>query len=276
LNTKQKLVDEDKNVSIREQCDILDISRTFIYYDPVPTYTEQDIIIMHRMDKIYTKCPMYGYRRQYQTLIAEQFAIGIDKVRKYMNVLDLKAIYPKKNTSIPNKNHLIYPYLLKNLAITYPNHVWAVDITYIKLVGGFCYLVAFIDWYSRYILSWRLSNCLDKGFCLEALEDALGKYGTPNICNSDQGRQFTSLAFTGILADNSINISMDSIGRWADNVIIERWFRTLKYEDIYINEYYSISDVKQGCRNFVDFYNKQRIHSSLGYKTPYQVYCSLN
>ena len=276
LATKQKMVENKSQLSIREQCDLLNITRSFLYYEPVAKYTNEDLAILHRMDQIYTKCPMYGYRRQYETLISEHFQIGLDRVRQYMRILGLDAIYPKKKTSIPNKEHLIFPYLLKGVSITYPNQVWAIDITYIRLVGGFCYLVALIDWYSRYILSWQLSNCLDKDFCIDTLENALGQYPHPKIHNSDQGSQFTSLAFTGILAHHNIDISMDSVGRWVDNVIIERWFRTLKYEDVYINDYRTIKDVKEGCGRYINFYNTERIHSSLQYKTPHQIYWSLN
>ncbi|NRA22873.1 MAG: IS3 family transposase [Oceanospirillaceae bacterium] len=276
MSTKQNLVQEADRLSKREKCHILDISRSFLYYKPSVTFSEEDLSILNRMDEIYTECPMYGYRRQYETLISEQFHIGIDRVRQYMKVLGIEAIYPKRNTSIPNKKHLIYPYLLKGLSIDHPNHVWAIDITYIRLTGGFCYLVALIDWYSRYILSWRLSNCLDKDFCIEALEDALMRYPLPKICNSDQGSQFTSLAFTGVLSGQKIKISMDSVGRWADNIIIERWFRTLKYEDVYINDYASMKDIQTGCDRYINFYNTKRIHSSLAYKTPHQIYWSLN
>ena len=243
---------------------------------PVSKYSDADREILNRMDEIYTECPTYGYRRQYETLISEEFHIGIERVRDYMKVLGIKAIYPQKKTTIPNKEHRVHPYLLRDIIISYPNHVWAIDITYIRLIGGFCYLVALIDWYSRYILSWKLSNSLEKDFCMDAINDALHRYTHPKICNSDQGSQFTSLAFTEILTKNNILVSMDSAGRWADNVIIERWFRTLKYEDIYLRDYYSMKDLWVGCDTFIQFYNTKRIHSSLKYKTPHSVYWSLN
>jgi len=235
-------------------------------------YSEEDIRILHRMDEIYTKWPFYGYRRQYLKLIEEQFSIGKERVRKYMRVLDLEAFYPKKKTSIANKLHKVYPYLLRNLKITRPNQVWAADITYIRLEGGFCYLIAIIDWFSRYILSWQLSNSLDLTFCQTALEEALKNYPYPEIFNTDQGSQFTSQEFTKILMGNGIKISMDGRGRWSDNVIIERFFRSLKQENIYLYPYRTVRDVRVGCGDYMKFYNYERPHSSLDNKPPALVY----
>ena len=224
------------------------------------------------MDEIYTKYPFYGYRRQYLELIKEQFSIGMERVRKYMRILDLETFYPKKKTTIANKKHKIYPYLLRNLKINKSNKVWAADITYIRLERGFCYLVAIIDWFSRYILSWQLSNSLDITFCQVALEEALKKYSAPDIFNTDQGSQFTSQDFTKILMGNGIKISMDGKGRWADNVIIERFFRSLKQEKIYLYPYVTVSDVRVGCDEYMKFYNFERPHSSLENKLPVELY----
>jgi len=276
LNTKKNLVSKEDTLSVREQCLLLSLCRQGLYYQAQPEYSDLEVRILNRMDEIYTEIPSYGYRRQHQQLESEGFNISPETVRKYMRVLDLKTIYPQKKTTIPNKYHKVYPYLLKDLTISYPNQVWACDITYIRLQGGFCYLVAIIDWYSRYIISWKISNCLDTEFCLEVLKEALKKYPKPVIFNTDQGSQFTSHDFTKILKNNDIKISMDSVGRWADNVIIERWFRTLKYEDVYIKEYGSIKELMNGCIWYIDFYNQKRFHSSLSYQTPSMVYFSEN
>ncbi len=270
-NIKRKMIKTDQKISLKEQSQILGINRTSIYYKEKPVFSSKEIKIMHKIDEIYTKYPFYGYRRQYLELITEGYGIGEDKVRKFMRVMSLKTFYPKK-TSIINKKHKIYPYLLNKSKIKQPNNVWAADITYIRLEAGFCYLVAIIDWFSRYVLSWRLSNSLDVSFCLDALEEALDNNDAPGIFNTDQGAQFTSFDFTSKLISKQIAISMDSVGRWADNIVIERFFRSLKWEDIYLYNYNNMKDVFQGCHQYIEFYNKKRPHSSLANKSPYQVY----
>ena len=242
---------------------------------PWPKFSVEDVKIMHKIDALYTEHPFYGYRRQYQELIEAGFEVGEDRVRRLMRVMDLRVFYPKK-TSIPDRSHKIYPYLLRELAITAPRQVWAADISYIPMAQGFCYLVAIIDWHSRFLLSWRLSNSLDVHFCMEALNEALSRYGYPTIFNTDQGSQFTSQVFTGALLEKSIQISMDSVGRWADNIMIERFFRSIKWEDIYLKNYESVKEVRQGCEAYIQFYNSKRKHSSLSYKTPKEVYFGKN
>jgi len=226
---------------------------------------------MHCIDEIFTECPFYGARKIKEALRRLGWNIGRQKVRSLMNKMGLEAIYPKKKTSMPHPDHKIYPYLLTNVYITRSNMVWASDITYIRLRQGFLYLVAIIDWFSRYVLSWRLSNSLDVYFCMEALEEALDK-GKPDIFNTDQGSQFTSNDFTGILLNKGIAISMDGRGRVFDNIFTERLWRTVKYEEVYIKQYHVYSDVKEGLVNYFPFYNTRRFHQSLGYKTPHEVH----
>ena len=277
MATKQTLITPKETLSIRDQADILQFNRSNYYYDSRPEFTKEACDILNRMDEIYTQNPCYGYRRQYEQLKMEGYQIGTDRVRNYMKVLNLKTIYPKaKHTSQPNKDHEKFPYLLKNMDINCANMVWALDITYIRLKTGFCYLVAIIDWFSRRILTWRLSNSLERSFCIEALKEALKRFPKADIVNSDQVSQFTSSDFTRVVIENDIKMSMDSVGRWADNIIIERWFRTLKYENIYIMDYPTMLLAKEGIRKFIHYYNTLRLHSSLNYKTPDQLYFGVN
>jgi putative transposase len=229
------------------------------------------------MDEIFTEFPYYGYRKLYKQLRREGFSAGRDKVLQYMHVLGLEPLYPKKkkSLSLSNKEHVVYRYLLKGLNIIAPNHVWAIDITYIRMIGGFVYLVAIIDWFSKYIVSYKLSNSLEVYFCQESLIEALEKYDSPKIFNSDQGSQFTSVKFTNILQENNIKISMDSKGRALDNIAIERFFRSLKYENVYINEYKTVKEVKLGIAEYIYRYNYKRLHQSLEYNTPYEIYFNL-
>lgn len=277
LKEKLRLIDDDKeSPSIRKQCDLLGINRGTLYYKPKPKIKTANLKILKRMDEIYTEFPEYGYRRQYEQLVLEEFQIGKERVRQYMKILGLEAQYPKPKTSKPNKEHSIFPYLLRNLPILSPNHVWAADITYIRLKSGFCYLFAIIDWYSRYIVSWKLSNSMDVFFCLDGLKDALKQGFRPIIFNTDQGSQFTSMAFTMMLLENHIQISHDSVGRWQDNVMIERFWRTLKVDNVYREDYATPCQARDGIGLFIDKYNRKRLHSSLGYKTPFEVFSSLN
>jgi len=275
LNIKKDLIDKSVELPITVQCDVLSLARSSAYYQPVEPITKQDLEIMNAIDQIYTEYPFFGHRRIRDELQDEYgFKIGRHRVRNYMTIMGIQAFYPRRriNTSIPNKEHKVYPYLLRNTTINRCNQVWAADITYIPLNGKFCYLIAIIDWYSRCILSYRISNSLDTSFCLDALNQACERYGKPEIFNTDQGCQFTSQAFTQALLDKNIAISMDSVGRAIDNIIIERFFRTLKYEDIYLNRYSSIKELKIGVDCYMTFYNHKRKHSSLKKQTPYFVY----
>jgi len=265
----------DTDLTVKAQCEILGINRSSIYHEEKPQFSQEDIKIMHKIDDLYTAYPFYGYRRQYQELIEAGFEVGEDRVRRLMRVMNLRVFYPKK-TSIPNRSHKIYPYLLKKLVIERPGQVWAADISYIPMAQGFCYLVAIIDWYSRFLLSWKLSNSMDVHFCLDALDEALRQYPQPDIFNTDQGSQFTSHDFTKKLSEKSIQISMDSVGRWADNIIIERFFRSIKWEDIYVKNYESVKEVRLGCQDYIQFYNFKRKHTSLGYQTPHHVFTGKN
>lgn len=276
MENKLKLISPEAAISVRWQSAFLGVPRSNLYYRRKIEFSQEDLEMMRLMDEWHTKDSTFGFRRHHQNLLREGFCVGRDRVRKFMKAMDIKAIYQKPKTSIPNKENKIYPYLLRDLKIMYPNQVWAIDITYVPMLHGFCYLVAIIDWYSRYILAWELSNSLSKEFCVSALEKALSKYGIPLIMNSDQGSQFTSNAFTKILLDCSVDISMDSVGRWIDNVVIERWFRTYKYEHLYLKDYAKITEINGGTGEYIEYYNFDRIHASLNYNTPYEVYFGHN
>ena len=258
-------------LSIGRQAQLVGISRSGLYYDPL--LSEDDIQIMNALDEIYTACPFYGSRRMAVEL-GRNYDIHVcrDHVRRLMRRLGLEAIYPKKQRgSEPNDAHKKYPYLLNNLSITSPNQVWGTDITYIRLNKGFCYLVASIDWFSRYVVAWQLSDTLHMDFCLENLNRAL-TVATPDIHNSDQGSHFTSPSYTGILTQHNIQISMDGRGRCMDNIFTERLWRTVKYEDVYIKSYATMEEAWQGLNLYFPFYNKKRPHQSLNYQTPEAVY----
>lgn len=271
LDERRLLVNpKDKALSLRDQCRLLEINRSSLYYRPVLVSPEEQTL-MNRLDEIFTMYPFYGSRRLRVSLQVEGYDVGRDHVRTLMRKMGLEAIYPRMNLSKRNQAHKIYPYLLRDLVITRTGQVWSTDITYIRLVKGFMYLVAVIDWYSRYVLSWRLSNTLETDFCREALEEAL-TLGTPDIFNTDQGCQFTSLNFTGVLEGRGIQISMDGRGRALDNVFVERLWRSVKYEDIYLKEYREVPDLRSGLKSYFNFYNTTRPHQSLGYQTPWQVH----
>ena len=265
------MIDHDsKDFSVREQCRILGINRSGLYYEAWPL-TEETLKIMRLLDEEHTRHPFYGVPKMTEFLRRKGYRVGRDRVRTLLRSMGLEAVYPKPKTSIKAKDHKIYPYLLKDVEVIRPNQVWSADITYIRLEEGFVYLVAIVDWYSRYLISWRVSNTMDTNFCVEALEEAL-KYARPEIFNTDQGSQFTSMAFTGILEKNGISISMDAKGRVFDNIFIERLWRTVKYENIYIKDYKTIPDLKTGLIEYFDFYNGERYHQNLDYKTPWEVY----
>ena len=257
-------------MSIRKCCGLLKINRSSFYYQK-GTESELNLQIMNEIDVLYTKHPFYGSRRITAELIKKGFAVNIKRVKRLMKKMGIRAIFPEPKTSLAAKEHKIYPYLLNDFEIVSPNQVWSTDITYIRLKKGFVYLVAIIDWFSRFVLSWELSNSLDVSFCIDALNHAL-LLGTPIIFNSDQGSQFTANSFTQILLDHNIKISMDSKGRALDNIFIERLWRSLKYEDIYLNHYESVSEAFSGINNYFHFYNYERGHQSLKYYTPAQIH----
>lgn len=270
------LIDKNHNdISLKRQADLLGISRSSIYYNQVGISIE-DKKIMDLIDEIYTACPFYGNRKiKFELNFTHHIPIGRDHTRTLMKILGLQAIYPKSKIDLskPNKENSIYPYLLRGVKIVRPNQVWSTDITYIRLQNGWAYLIAIIDWYSRRVISWRLSNTLEIEFCLDCLNDALdnSKY-KPDIFNSDQGSHFTSKQFTSILTSRDIQISMDGRGRCLDNIFVERFWRTLKQENIYLNSYQDVAETKTGLNKYFPFYNTERRHQSLNYLTPAEVY----
>lgn len=255
------------------QCHILNLSRSGVYYIPVPV-SDKDRELMRLIDEIHSNYPYLGTRGIRNELWNKGHKIGRSHVRTLMRKTGIEALYHKPRLTKTHPEHTIYPYLLRGLAITEANAVWCSDITYIPMHKGFCYLVAIMDWASRKVLAWRLSNTLDTSFCTEALEEALSLYGTPQIFNTDQGSQFTSDDFTDILKKNNIRISMDGQGRWMDNVFIERLWKSVKYEDVYLKAYSSIPEVRRGLTTWFDRYNKERRHQGLDDRTPDEVYWS--
>jgi len=268
---RRLLIDpEHKALSVRRQCELLGLPRSTLYYQPA-SETAENLALMRLLDEHYLKMPFYGSRRMSAWLQAEGHAVNRKRVQRLMRIMGLEGLTPRRSTSRPAPGHRVFPYLLRGVEITHPNHVWSTDITYIPLRNGFVYLTAVMDWYSRYVLSWRLSNRLDGGFCLEALAEAL-QGGKPEIFNSDQGSQFTSAAFVNRLLDRSVAVSMDGRGRALDNVFIERLWRSLKYEDIYLKEYATVDELYEGLLRYFELYNYERLHQSLDYQTPYRVY----
>lgn len=261
-------------MSIRRQCELLGISRSVLYYTPRGP-NGSDLVAMRLIDEQYTRTPFYGVERMTAWLQRTGIVIGHNRVRRLMRLMGLEAIYPKPRLSLPgDDNSRKYPYLLRGLKIERPNQVWATDITYVRLWQGFVYLVAIMDWYSRYVLSWALSTTLDVDFCLEALREALA-IARPEIFNTDQGSQFTSGAFTGVLEDAGVAISMDGKGRVFDNIFVERLWRTVKYEEIYLKDYQDVDESRRGIGVYFRFYNQERLHQALGYRTPAEVYFSV-
>jgi len=268
---RAKLDRDHGRLSIRRQCVMLGLARSGVYRKPRPA-NDNDLEAMRRIDALFTARPFYGARRIARTLSEEGFPIDRKRVRRLMRRMGIEALGPKPRTSTPAPGHKIYPYLLRDLTIDRPNQVWAADITYIPIGRGFLYLVAVIDWASRAVLSWRLSNTMDASFCVAALEDALARYGKPEIFNTDQGSQFTSAAFTGVLIKAGVRVSMDGRGRWMDNVFIERLWRSLKYEDVYLRGYADGREAKAGIGEYFAFYNERRLHQALGYRAPMAVW----
>ena len=261
---------EHPQLSIRCQCELVGLNRSTFYYTPAQE-SDLNLQLMRLMDVYYTKAPFYGRRRMTAYLRCQGYEINTKRVRRLMQSMGLQAIYPKRRTSIAAKGHKVYPYLLRDLAITGPNQVWSTDITYIRMLRGFMYLVAVIDWYSRYVLAWQLSNTLDGLFCLDALNLALAQ-GKPDIFNTDQGAQFTATAFPARLEAAGVRVSTDGRGRALDNVFVERLWRSVKYEHVYLYAYETVGQLEQGLGDYFRFYNHERPHQSLAYQTPAQLH----
>lgn len=266
-----KLDRDRKALSIRRQCQLLSLSRSGVYR-PKPAPDDDDLALMRRLDELYTAHPFLGSRRMTAMLRAEGLRINRKRVQRLMRRMGIEALGPKPRTTKPAPGHKIYPYLLRDMTIDRPNQVWAADITYIPIGTNFLYLVAIIDWASRAVLAWRLSNTMDSSFCVAALEEALARFGQPEIFNTDQGSQFTATAFTGVLAAARIRISMDGRGRWMDNVFIERLWRSLKYEDVYLKGYADGREARVGIGSWIAFYNGRRPHQALGDRPPLAVW----
>lgn len=250
---------------------MLEVSRASLYYRPKPV-SERDLKLMRRIDELHLELPFAGARMLRDLLNGEGVKVGRKHVATLMRQMGIEAIYRKKNTSRPHPEHAVFPYLLRNLTIDRPNQVWAADVTYIPMAKGFVYLMAVIDWFSRKVLSWKLSNSLSADFCVEAVEEAIARYGTPEIFNTDQGSQFTGAQFVGTLKAHGIKISMDGKGRWRDNVFVERLWKSIKYEEVYLHAYNTVSEAKAGLSRYIQFFNTRRPHSSLDRCTPDTVY----
>ncbi len=265
------MIDREHKLPIRRQAEVLGISRGTVYYRPRPV-SDEDLLLMRHLDELHLNYPFAGSRMLRDLLRQQGVDVGRLHVASLMKKMGIEAIYRRPNTSRPAPGHRIYPYLLRNVAVTRPNQAWAMDISYIPMARGFVYLAAVVDWFSRKILSWRLSITMDVSFCLEALEEALSRHEQPEIFNTDQGSQFTSEAFTGQLKNHGLSISMDGKGCWRDNVFVERIWRTIKYEEVYLRAYESVQEARTSLGRYIDFYNQTRPHSSLKGKTPNQVH----
>ncbi len=259
-------------MSIVRQCELLDVARSSYYYEPMPE-NEEDLRLMRLLDEHYTRTPFYGKRKMVVFLQEQGYAVDRKRVRRLMQLMGLETIYPKPHLSLPGEQSVRYSYLLRGVSINRRDQVWSCDITYIRLARGFVYLMAIIDWFSRFVLAWELSTTLDTSFCLEALERAL-QTARPEIFNTDQGVQFTSKDFTGRLLQSDIRISWDGRGRALDNVFVERLWRSVKYEEVYLKDYQTVSEARNGLADYFRFYNHERYHQSLDYKTPFAVYRS--
>ena len=270
---RKRAIQADMMLSIIRKCDLMDVSRSAMYYQPVERELDlEELEIKKEMDKLHIKYPFMGSRSLCDQLRLKGYSINRKRVQRLMGVMNIHSTAPKPNTSKPGKQHKVYPYLLWNLHIDRANQVWATDITYIPMASGSLYLIAILDWYSRKVLSWRLSNSMDTTFCIDALSEAIALYGTPDIFNTDQGSQFTSDEFTAVLISNDIQISMDGKGRWVDNVFIERLWRSLKYEEVYLKAYDTPKEAEEGIGEWMRFYNHERTHQAIERKTPEQVY----
>jgi putative transposase len=265
------MIDRSHELPLSRQAAVLEISRGSVYYDPRPV-SASDLAIMRRIDELHLDHPFAGSRMLRDLLNGEGIAVGRDQVRTMMRRMGIEALYRRPNTSKPEAEHKIYPYLLRGLAVERPNQVWATDITYIPMARGFVYLTVVLDWFSRRVLSWRVSITMEVDFCLEAVEEALARHGKPEIFNTDQGSQFTSAPFTGLLLENKIAISMDGRGAWRDNVFVERLWRSVKYEEVYLRAYDTVAEARASIGRYLAFYNGKRPHSSLDARTPDRAY----
>jgi putative transposase len=267
------MIEPDQRLSVQDQCSLLSISRSGYYYQPTKE-TELNVRLLRRIDEIHVEEPTWGSRMLRDKLALEGDVVNRKRIKRLMAVLRIKVIYPARNISKRNQEHKVYPYLLRGLAITKPNQVWSTDITYIRLNRGWTYLVAVLDWSTRAVLSWRLSNTCDRFFCIEAVEEALRIYGTPEIFNTDQGATFTSPDFVKVLLDAGVKISMDGKGRALDNIITERFWRTLKYDEVYLKDYASMTEAKDSLGKFIKKYNTERPHSACAGQPPLTTYTS--
>ena len=265
------MIDREHDLPIVKQAEVLNISRSSVYYLPRPV-SAADLALMRRIDELHLELPFAGSRMLRGLLVAEGRKTGRRHVKTLMRRMGIEALYRRPRTTKPEPGHKIHPYLLRGMTITRPNHVWAMDITYIPMARGFVYLAVVLDWATRRVLSWRLSITMEAAFCVATLEDALARHGKPDIFNTDQGSQFTGSAFTGVLANNGIAISMDGKGAWRDNVFVERLWRSVKYEEVYLKAYDNVSEARASIGRYLDFYNGRRPHSSLDDKTPDQAY----
>jgi putative transposase len=268
------MIDREHALPIIKQTKALRISRGSVYYLPRPV-SASDLEIMRRLDRLHLEHPFAGSRMLHGLLLSEGYKIGRRHVKTLMKRMGIEALYRRPRTTKPTPGHTIYPYLLRGMEVTRPNQVWAMDITYIPMARGFVYLAVVLDWFSRRVLAWRLSITMEAAFCVETLEDALARHGKPAIFNTDQGSQFTGAAFTGVLIKNEIAISMDGKGAWRDNVFVERLWRSIKYEEVYLHAYDSVSKARNSIGRYLDFYNGRRPHSSLDGTTPDQAYFAL-
>jgi putative transposase len=265
------MIDRTHRLALSRQADLLGISRGSLYYDPCPVPVA-DLAVMRRIDELHLDYPFAGSRMLRDLLRGEGIAIGREKVTTMMRRMGIEAMYRRPYTSKPADGHKVFPYLLRGMAIERPNQVWAMDITYIPMAHGFVYLTAVVDWFSRRVLAWRVSISMDTDFCLDAIDEAFVRHGRPEIFNTDQGSQFTSAAFTGRLLEHAIKISMDGRGSWRDNVFVERLWRTVKYEEVYLRAYASVAEARSSIGDYLAFYNRKRPHSSLNGRTPDQAY----
>jgi len=265
------MIDRNHELPVIRQCEVLELSRSSVYYLPKPVPPE-DLTLMRRIDELHLERPFAGARMLRDMLRLSGLCAGRDRVARLMRLMGVEAIYRKPNTSKRHPVHAVFPYLLRDLKITRPNQVWAMDITYIPMKRGFVYLAAVIDWATRRVLAWRLSTSMTADFCVEAVEEAIKKHGKPEIFNTDQGSQFTGAAFTNLLTAHGIQISMDGKGCWRDNVFVERLWKSIKYEEVYLHAYESVTEARQGLGRYLGFYNSRRPHSSLDGQTPDNVY----
>ena len=265
------MIDPEHDLPIKQQAEVLGISRSTVYYEPRPI-SEEDLWLMRRLDELHLNYPFAGSRMLRGLLWQQGLEVGRRHIKMLMRRMGIEAIYRKPNTSKPAPGHKIYPYLLRGMAVTRPNQVWAMDLTYIPMARGFIYLAAVVDWFSRRVLAWKLSITMEASFCIEAVEEALSKNEKPEIFNTDQGSQFTSDDFTGLLRKNGIAISMDGKGRWRDNVFVERVWKSIKYEEVYLHAYETVQEARTSIGKYLEFYNSIRPHSSLDGFTPDQVY----